>query len=553
MMKKQVAPLLIGLTLVFATILAGCTGAGTSTTPPPDTQSGSPNVPAPPANQTPSVFRANLHSEPSTADPALATDNTSGTVVRAVFDGLTRLDENAKPMNSIAQEVKISEDGLTYTFKLRDAKWSNGDPVTAGDFAFAWKRTLDPKLASEYAYQLYYIKNAEKINAGQASPEQLGVKVLDDKTLEVTLENPTPFFLELTAFYTYYPVNQKIVEANPDWALEAATHVGNGPFKMSIWEHKSKIVLERNENYWDKEAVKLDRIEFVMIDDDNTELAMFEKGELDWAGQPMGGIPTDAIPALRAAGKLVIHPQASMYWYKLNTTKPPLNNAKIRKALAYAVNRQDIVDNVTQVGQVPTMGILPQTMMLKPDGYFKDNDVETARKLLAEGLKELGQSKLPVLTLSYNTVDRHKKIAEALQDQWKKALGIEVKLQNKEFKVHLQDLTELNYEIGRIGWSADFNDPINFLEMFRDKDGGNNDTGWENPRYKELIIQAAAELDLEKRKQMFAEAEQIIMDEMPLIPMFTDVDIWVQNENVRGVQVDPLGFVDLKWAEIVQK
>lgn len=382
----------------------------------------------------------------------------------------------------------------------------DGEPTIA-NMAARTSKTVRGCLFFEYAYQLYYIKNAEKINAGQASPEQLGVKVLDDKTLEVTLENPTPFFLELTAFYTYYPVNQKVVEANPDWALEAATHVGNGPFKMSIWEHKSKIVLERNENYWDKEAVKLDRIEFVMIDDDNTELAMFEKGELDWAGQPMGGIPTDAIPALRAAGKLVIHPQASMYWYKLNTTKPPLNNAKIRKALAYAVNRQDIVDNVTQVGQVPTMGILPQTMMLKPDGYFKDNDVETARKLLAEGLKELGQSKLPVLTLSYNTVDRHKKIAEALQDQWKKALGIEVKLQNKEFKVHMQDLTELNFEIGRIGWSADFNDPINFLEMFRDKDGGNNDTGWENPRYKELIIQAAAELDLEKRKQMFAEAE----------------------------------------------
>ncbi|WP_305883389.1 peptide ABC transporter substrate-binding protein [Brevibacillus ruminantium] len=552
-MKRQAAPLIVGLALITATVLGGCTGgSSTSTAQPPPDQTGQTSTNAVQQPKTPSVFRANLHSEPSTIDPGLAKDNTSGTVVRAAFDGLTRLDAKAKPMNSIAQEVKTSADGLTYTFTLRDAKWSNGDPVKASDFVFAWKRALDPKLASEYAYQLYYIKNAQEINAGQASPDTLGAKALDEKTLEVQLVNPTPYFLELTAFYTYYPVNQKVVEANPNWALEAATHVGNGPFKVTTWEHKNKMVLEKNENYWDQQAVKLDRIEFVMIEDDNTELAMFEKGELDWAGQPIGGLPTDAIPSLRAEGKLVIHPEASMYWFKMNTTKPPLNNIKIRKALAYAVNRQDIVDNVTQVGQVPTMGILPQTMILKPEGYFKDNDVETAKKLLAEGLQELGLDKLPVLTLSYNTVDRHKKIAEALQDQWKRNLGIDIKLQNKEFKVHLQDLNELNYEIGRIGWSADFNDPINYLEMFRDKDGGNNDMGWENARYKELIIQAAAELDPEKRAQMFSEAEQIMMDEMPLIPMFTDVDVWVQSDKVKGVQVDPLGFVDLKWAEMIQ-
>ncbi|MEJ8547582.1 peptide ABC transporter substrate-binding protein [Brevibacillus borstelensis] len=551
-MKKRISALVAGMVLVLTTALAGCSGGGGQSSGTQQHPSAGQTNESTPTSASPSVFRANLHSEPSTADPGLAKDTTSGTVVRATFDGLTRLDQNAKPMNSMAKEVKTSEDGLTYTFTLRDAKWSNGDPVKASDFVFAWKRALDPKLASEYAYQLYYIKNAQRINAGQASPDELGAKALDDKTLQVTLENPTPFFLELTAFYTYYPVNQKVVEADPNWALEAATHVGNGPFKMTAWEHKSKLVLEKNENYWDREAVRLDRIEFAMIEDDNTELAMFEKGELDWAGQPLGGLPTDAIPALKASGKLVIHPQASMYWYKLNTTKPPLNNAKIRKALAYAVNRQDIVDNVTQVGQVPTMGILPQTMVLKPEGYFKDNDVEGAKRLLAEGLQELGLSKLPVLTLSSNTADRHKKIAEALQDQWKKGLGIEVRLQNKEFKVHQQDLHELNFEIGRIGWSADFNDPINYMEMYRDRDGGNNDTGWENARYKELINKAAAELDPEKRKRMFAEAEQIMMDEMPVIPMFTDVDVWVQNDKVKGVQVDPLGFIDLKWAEIVK-
>ncbi|MEJ8547584.1 peptide ABC transporter substrate-binding protein [Brevibacillus borstelensis] len=549
-MKKQISILALGLSLAISAALAGCaTGGGPSaagTEPASDASQGA--APAPKAG--PQLFRANLTSEPSTADPGLAKDATSGAIVRATFDGLTRLDKDSKPMNSMAADVKISDDRLTYTFTLREAKWSNGDPVTAHDFEFAWKRVLDPKLAAEYAYQLYYIKNAEKVHSNKVSPDQLGVKALDDKTLEVTLENPTPYFLELTAFYTYYPVNKKVVEANPKWAMEAATHVGNGPFKMTAWEHKAKIVLEKNENYWEKDVVKLDKIEFFMIEDDNTALSMFDNGELDWAGQPFNGLPTDAIPALKEAGKLVVHPKATMYWYKINTTKPPLNNAKIRKALALAVNRQAIVDNVTQVGQVPTMGMLPQSMILKPDGYFKDNDVETAKKLLEEGMKELGVTKLPAITLSYNTSDRHKKIAEAIQDQWKQALGIDVKLLNKEFKVYLQDLHELNYEIGRMGWNADFNDPINYLEMFREKDTGNNDTGWENSRYKELLIQSAAAKDAETRNKMFAEAEQIFMDEMPIIPLFTDVDVWVQKDKVKGVQVDGLGFVDLKWAEI---
>jgi oligopeptide transport system substrate-binding protein len=547
---KKMAAILVGLSLVLSTVLAGCVGGGPTAAP--QKPSGEAKQGAPNGAKKEQVFRANLHSEPSTADPGLAKDSTSGAVVRATFDGLTRLDKDGKPINSLASDVKVSDDMLTYTFTLRDAKWSNGDPVTAHDFEFAWKRVLEKKMAAEYAYQLYYIKNAQKVHAGQATPDQLGVKALDDKTLQVTLENPTPYFLELTAFYTYYPVNKKVVESNPKWAMEAATHVGNGPFKMTVWEHKSKMVLEKNENYWDKDAVKLDRIEFAMIEDDNTELSMFDNGELDWAGQPLGGIPIDAVPALKDAGKLMIHPKATMYWYKINTTKPPLNNAKIRKALAYAINRQAIVDNVTQVGQVPTMGILPQSMIIKSDGYFKDNDVETAKKLLAEGLKELGLSKLPPIILSYNTVDRHKKIAEAIQDQWKQSLGIEVKLMNKEMKVHLQDMHQLNYDIARIGWNADFNDPINYLEMFRDRDGGNNDTGWENPRYKELIIKAAAEKDQQKRRQYFAEAEAIIMDEMPVIPLFTDVDVWVQSDKVKGVQVDPLGFIDLKWAEMTE-
>jgi oligopeptide transport system substrate-binding protein len=545
-MKKNIFVAMSSI-LVLGAALAGCSGSNETSQP---ADSGKQQTAAPAEKSGPKVFRMNLHSEPPTADPGIAEDTTSGAIIRATFDGLTRTGEDGKPHESMAEKIDVSPDMLTYTFHLRDAKWSNGDPVTAHDFEFAWKRALDPKTASNYAYQLYYIKNGEKFNKGQAKAEDVGVKALDDKTLEVKLENPTPFFLELTSFYTYYPVNKKVVESNPKWATEAATHVGNGPFKMESWEHKSKLVLVKNDNYWDKDAVKLDRIEFSMVEDENTELSMFDNGELDWAGAPLSNLPLDAIPALKDSGKMVVQPIAGTYFYRFNTEKPPFNNVKIRKAFAYAINRQAIIDNVTQQNQQPALGFVPPSMAVNSSPFFKDNDVETAKKLLAEGMKELGLTKLPPITLSYNTSEGHKKIAEAIQDQWKKAFGIEVKLENKEWKVYLEDVHQGKYQIARAGWLGDFNDPINFLEMFKEKDGGNNDTRWENPQYKELLNKSALATDPEERKKLLAQAEQILMDEMPVAPIYYYTNSWVQSDKVKGVVIDGLGFIDFKWATV---
>lgn len=541
-MKKNVFVAMSSI-LVLGAALAGCGGGNQAA---PENNQGS-NAEAPATG--PKVLKLNLHSEPPTADPGIAEDSTSGTIIRATFEGLTRTAEDGKVHEAAAESIEVSEDGAKYTFKLRDAKWSNGDPVTAGDFEFAWKRALDPKTASNYAYQLYYIKNGEAFNKGEATMEDVGVKALDDKTLEVTLQNPTPFFTELTAFYTYYPVNKKVVEANEKWATDAATHVGNGPFKLTTWEHKNKLVVEKNENYWDKDAVKVDKIEFSMVEDENTELSMFDNGELDWAGAPTSQLPTDAIPALKDSGKMTTQPTAGTYWYKFNTEKAPFNNAKIRKAFAYAIDRQGLIDNVLQAGQLPGTGAVPPSMALNKDGYFKDNDVETAKKLLEEGMKEEGITSLPTVTLSYNTSEGHKKIAEAIQDQWKKNLGVDVKLENKEWKVYIEDLHQGNYQIGRMGWLGDFNDPINFLELYKDKKGGNNDTNWENPKYKELLNQSALEQDPAKRSAILAEAEQILMDEMPIMPIYFYTQSWVQNEKVTGVIVDGLGNVDYKYAD----
>ncbi|MED1799126.1 peptide ABC transporter substrate-binding protein [Brevibacillus porteri] len=551
-MKKNMFALVSSIA-VLGTALAGCGGGQPAAAPP---AGGTPATPAPSqpatpaAEKKPQVLKMNLHSEPPTTDPGLAEDTTSGAIILATFDGLTRIGTDDKPHEAAAESYKVSDDKLTYTFKIREAKWSNGDPVTAHDFEYAWKRALDPKTASNYAYQLYYVKNGEKANKGEAKLDEVGVKALDDKTLEVKLENPTPYFLELLAFRTYFPVNKKVIDANPKWAGEASSHVGNGPFKIESWEHKSKMVLVKNENYWDKDNVKLEKIEFSMVEDENTELSMFENGEIDWAGAPMSALPTDAIPALKDQGKIQTNPIAGTYWYKFNTEKPPFNNIKVRKAFAYSIDRRALIDNILQTGQIPATGAVPPSMVLNPNGYFKDKDLENAKKLLEEGLKEAGMSKLPAITLSYNTSEAHKKIAEAIQDQWKKNLGVDVKLENKEWKVYLEDMHEGNFQIGRMGWLGDFNDPINFLELYKDKMGGNNDTRWENAKYKELLNQSAQESDLEKRKKILADAEQILMDEMPIMPIYFYTQSWVQKPEVKGVHQTGLGDVDWKGAYI---
>ncbi|MGC5324339.1 peptide ABC transporter substrate-binding protein [Brevibacillus sp. SYSU BS000544] len=548
-MKKNIFVLLTSL-LVTGAALAGC-GSPTNTTQTQTPNNQTPATQTPATNAGSKTLKLNLHSEPPTADPGLAEDTTSGAIVRATFDGLTRTGDDGKPHESAAEKVDVSADLKTYTFTLREGKWSNGDPVTAHDFEYAWKRALDPKTASNYAYQLYFIKDGEKFNKGQGkSIDDVGVKALDDKTLQVQLENPTPFFLELTAFYTYYPVNQKVVTGNANWAAEAKTHVGNGPFKMVEWEHKSKLILEKNEHYWDKDAVKLDRIEFSMVEDENTELAMYDNGEIDWAGSPLSSLPTDAMQALKASGKMTTVPISGTYMYKFNTEKPPFNNVKIRKAFVYALNRQAIIDNVTQANQQPALGFIPDSNSVGNSPFFQDNDVEKAKQYLAEGMKELGITSLPPISLSFNTSEAHKKIAESVQDQWKKALGVDVKLENKEWKVYIEDMHQGNFQIGRMGWLADYNDPLTFLDLFKDKDGGNNDTRWENQKYKDALNKSATEADPEKRKKLLAEAEQVLMEDMPILPIYYYTQSWVKKDSVKGVIVDTQGNVDYKWASM---
>ncbi|WP_431809472.1 peptide ABC transporter substrate-binding protein [Brevibacillus agri] len=495
------------------------------------------------------VLRMNMHSNPPTVDPGIAEDSTSGTISRAIFEGLTRLGKDGKVHVAAAESYTVSADGKTYTFKIRPAKWSNGDPVTADDFEYAWKRALSPKTASNYAYQLYYLKGAEAYNKGTGTASDVGVKAIDAKTLVVELTNPTPFFTELTAFYTYYPVNKKVVEADKEWASNPKTIVGNGPFQIETWKPKHQLVLTKNQNYWDKQNVKLDKIDFSMIDDGYIELEMFRNGDLDWAGAPLSEVPMDFELSWKSPALFHTQAIAGTYFYRFNTEQAPFHNAKIRKAFAYALDRQALVETML-ANHLPATGFVPPSMAVASGGYFTDNHTEEAKKLLQEGMKEAGIAKLPPITVSYNTSMGHKAIAEEIRDQWKKKLGVDVKLENKEWKVYIEDVHQGKYQIARAGWLADFNDPINFLEMFKDKNGGNNDTGWEHPKYKELLNQSALEQDPEKRKAILAKAEQILMDEMPIMPIYYYAQSWLQSEKVDGAILDGLGMIDFKYVDI---
>ncbi|REE94362.1 oligopeptide transport system substrate-binding protein [Paenibacillus taihuensis] len=537
-MKKKLL-VLVSLILVFTGVLSACGKSGSG------------------SDQT---FRMNLTTEPPSLDVAQAQDQTSFTVLSGLFEGLTRMDKDGNIIPGVAEKWDVADGGKKYTFHLRsDAKWSNGDPVTAHDFEYSWKRTLDPKLnpPAPYAYQLYYIKNAQNYNIEAdnpnhiSDPAQVGVKAIDDATLEVNLENPTPYFLNITAFFTSYPVH-KSAQTNANWAAEAKDYISNGPFKLSTWKHGDSMELVQNENYWDKKDIHLTSVKFSMVKDANTELSMYKTGKLDWAGKPTGDIPTEQLAKFREEKnpELTIKPIASTYYYNFNNEKKPFNNVKVRKALSMAINRQDIVDKVTKAGQTPAYGFVSggihgvsgEYRSEVKDDYFKE-DVAEAKKLLAEGLQEEGMTSMPEFTLTFNE-GLHKEVAEAIANMWKENLGITAKTEVQEWKIFLKNRQSLNYDVARAGWGADYNDPMTFIDMFT-TGGGNNDIGFKNADYDALVKEAYATSDQQKRVDAMAKAEKILIgDNQAIMPIYYYTSAQLVKPYVKNYVVDFGGNID---------
>ncbi|MFD1037569.1 peptide ABC transporter substrate-binding protein [Virgibacillus byunsanensis] len=502
------------------------------------------------------VLNVNIKSEPPALNPGQATDTTSAAVLDQIFEGLTRVNQNGEVEKAMAEDYEISEDQKTYTFTIReDATWSNGDPVTAQDFEYAWKWILDPESPdTDFAYYLNPIKNAEQAKLGEVSLDEVGVTAEDDQTLVVELEQPTPYFLELTAFFSFYPVNHNVVENAEDWAQDKTeNYVTNGPFTMESWKHKDQIVLKKNPDYWDAETVQLETINMYMIDDENTELQMYENGELDWAGSPTGDLPLSAISSLKEEGSLNISSLAGVYYYIFNTEEEPFTNKNIRKAFALSINREGIIQNITKAEQQPATALVPSSIFEEnKEGYFKDNDVESAKEYLQKGLEEEGLDELPTIKLSYNTSEAHASIAQAIQDMWKENLDVDVELHNEEWNVYLDSMSEGNFQMGRMGWLGTINDASNFLDIFETADG-NNYSRWEDEEYANLLEEARTETDEAERRKILRDAEQVFMDAMPIAPIYFYTNVWVNKDYVKDISVSSLGGIQYKWGYIEGK
>lgn len=564
MKKNKSLLLLLTLVLAIGTLLSACgsndnasSGGNNGTNTGGNTAEGTETLAA---DQT---LRINLSAEPPTFDPGQAQDSQANTVLNLMYEGLTRIDDSGQAVPAAAEKWDV--DGTKYTFHLRQgATWSNGDPVTAEDFVFAWERVLSPKTdpAPPYAYQLYYIKGAKEYNEGTITDfNEVGVKAIDANTLEVNLSAPTPYFLGLTSFYTFFPIHQSVKE-DPKWAVNKDKMVVNGEFTLTTWDKGQTIELTKNDKYWDAESIKLNTINMSLVESGATELASYKNGELDRAGNPNGEIPTDQIPIVKNELKDEFNVKgiASTYYYQFNVTAKPFDNEKIRKAFAMSISRQDLVDKVSLGGQIPAYGFVPPGIE-GADGefrathadseYFQEN-YDDAKKLLEEGMKEEGYTKLPEVTLIYNTSEGHKKVALAIADMWKKNLGVDVKTENQEWGVFLENRNSLNYQVARAGWTADYSDPMTFLDMWT-TGGGNNDVGFANPEYDKLIEEAKASDDVKLRDEKFTQAEKILVkDNMAILPLYYYTNVSLVKPYLKNVVVDYSGAVDYSRAYLLE-
>lgn len=502
------------------------------------------------SNQQPDL-RLNIGSEPYSLDPRKARDLQSQTISKMFFEGLTRINQRDQAELALAESVIISEDGKTYTFHLRHATWNTGEEVTANDFVYAWKKVLDPSFPTDQSFQLYVIKNAKSAKTGKSSLDEVAIKALDSKTLQVELEFPITYFQELVAMPVFFPIHEKNDIQNHNWAGSEETFVCNGPFLLKKWKHSDCLEVVKNPHYWDAANVKLKQIELVMVSED-TELKMYQKGELDWAGSPFSTLPINALPVLKKQPAFCARPFLGTYFFRINVGAAPFNHPLMRRAFALAINRKEIVENVTQGGQVVATGLVPSAMGLQHEAYFSDGNEAQAKDYFKRALKDLGLSldTLPSLTLVYVAGDRNHTIAQAVQQQWRSVLGVQVNLEAIERKVYFDKLSKKDFQLATSSWTADYKDPINFLEVFKYKSGGSNNTAWENPRYTALLDLAAKSANSQERFKFLKESEAVLMEDMPIIPVFYYTMLYMRNEHVKDVVLTSLGNIDFKWAYI---
>lgn len=536
-MKKII---LVALLLVTIT---GCKGAGRSL-------------------NTQHIMRLCFHFDPATIDTRKNSEVYSSSVQFMLYEGLTRLLSDGQIELALAEKVHISPDGLTYRFLLREAYWSDGHPITAYDFEYSWKKILTPSFGSPGPHLFYCIQNAEEAIKGESPLEEVGIKAIEEKVLEVHLKNPTPYFLSLVSFCNFYPIPKHIDLENPAWPSTTDQKlVCSGPFRLVKWIHNQEILVTKNTSYWDRDNVHLDAIHISIIGDEQTSLKMFENGDLDLLNSLTTPISIDDLLPLRKEGKVQVRPLGGTVFCSFNLKNPFLKNGHIRHALSLAINRQSIIDNITQLSEAPASRYIPPIIVQNVDReLFPLKAFSEAKKHFYLGLQELGIDPdsphykthpkylelLQTLSLNYENVELNRRIALAIQHQWKEILGLEVNLRGLDLKSQLTALEERSYSIALDFWLVQYPDPISILERFKHSHARKNFPGYNNPLYTHYLDQAAATNDAKLRIQILEQAESLMIADMPLTPLFHFNQAVLSNHRFTNIQFSPIGSMIYK-------
>ena len=527
-------------TLALTLALAGCSSTGNS--------GDSASKEGGEGSDEKKVLNLSTSSDIPTMDSSLATDQVSFYIMNQTQEGLYRLGEDDKAVDGIAEgEPEVSEDSKKYTFKLReDAKWSNGDPVTAKDFEYGWKRTLDPETASEYGYIMYDIKNAEAVNTGKKKVDELGIKAVDDYTLEVELEKPLPYFKELLTFATFYPLNEKYVEEQGDkFGTTEEKTLYNGPFELTDWETESKFKLVPNEEYWDKEAVKLDEVNFQVVKDPQTAINLYETGKID-----IVGLSAEHVDNYKEDPNFNTELRTSTFFMRFNQNDEIMANKNVRLAINKAIDREKYVKSNLNNGSVAYDKLTPKEFVKGPDEKdYVDGveselayDLEGAKEAWEKAKKELGKDEIEIELLTYDS-ETSKTDAEYFQAQLQKNLdGLSLKIKQQPFKQKLALESKGDYQLSFAGWGPDYPDPMTFVDMFV-TDGAHNQMEWSNSEFDKLVKDAKGELadKPEERWAAMQEAENILLEDAAIMPMYQAGAAYLQQPYIKNYQRHKFG------------
>lgn len=498
-----------------------------------------------------------MSAEPESLDPTTNIYARGSLVMQNLFRGLFKVNSKNETIPALAESMEISEDGKVYIIKLKsNLKWSDGSPLTAEDFAYSWKRVLNPEVGSRVAYEMYSIKNSEKYNKGEVSAEELGIEVIDSTTLKITLENPVPYFKQLLATPTYFPVKKDVVEGKEPWTKTAKTYISNGPFMVKEFKPKEKYIFVKNPNYLYADDVKLDELEIVFIDSPETEMGAYMNGEIDVAEN----LSNDAKKRYENSGEMNKSERIGMMYYDFNTSKAPFNNPLVRTAFSLALDRKVIIEKILQSTNPPAYGIVPPGIKhgVQQDknyreivgDHFKEN-AEEAKKLLAQAGYPGGKD-FPKVKFITTTSQTNKDIAQAMQNMWKKELGVDVEIVTFESKVYWGEMHAGNFDIGSDGWGGSYPDPMTMMDIFETQNNVKNNR-WSNLEYDHLLKENRETNDQTLRMENFKKAEKIIMDEMPVMPLYFYQAQYLANPKIKGIYKNINGHTIFEEAYIEQK